>query len=73
MIVKIIFLLTSLAIVLFIYKIILPKLKLIYNSYKEFKRKKQRQIAFRNKMKRLEIKWISNSLLISKKCRQKIN
>jgi len=56
MIVKIIFLLTSLAIVLFIYKIILPKLKLIYNSYKEFKRKKQRQIAFRNKMKRLEIK-----------------
>lgn len=56
MIVKIIFLVTSLIIVLLIYKIALPKLKKIYNLFKEFIHKKKKRLIFKNKMKKLEIK-----------------
>jgi hypothetical protein len=43
-------------VVLFIFNILLPKIKLKYRLYKELKAKKQRQEAFRKKMKELEIK-----------------
>jgi len=43
-------------IVLFIFDILLPRLKTKYRLHKELKEKKKRQKAFRNKMKELEIK-----------------
>lgn len=46
----------SFAIVLFLFEIFLPKLKLKYRLYKELREKKKRQKAFNKKMKRLEIK-----------------
>ncbi len=46
----------SLVGILFIFDILLPKLKLKYRLHKELKEKKKRQEAFRKKMKELEIK-----------------
>lgn len=63
----------SFFVILFILDILLPKLKLKYILHKELKIKKLREKAFGNKMKKLEINWISNSFVIPKKCRQKIN
>jgi len=55
-IVKILFLLTSLAIVLFIYKVILPRIMQKLKQIKKYMIKKQKRNAFKNKMKQLEIK-----------------
>jgi hypothetical protein len=46
----------SFVVVLFIFNVLLPKIKLKYRLHKELKTKKQRQEAFRKKMKELEIK-----------------
>lgn len=46
----------SFVVVLFIFNILLPKLKLKYRLHKELKIKKERQEAFKKKMKELEIK-----------------
>lgn len=46
----------SFVIILFIFDILLPKIKLKYRLHKELKEKKKRQEAFKNKMKELEIK-----------------
>lgn len=46
----------SFVVILFIFEIILPKLKLKYRLHRELKIKKQRQEAFKKKMKELEIK-----------------
>lgn len=46
----------SFVVMLFIFDIILPKLKLKYRLHKELKVKKQRQEAFKKKMQELEIK-----------------
>ena len=43
-------------VILFIFDILLPKLKLKYRLHKELKEKKTRQAIFKNKMKELEIK-----------------
>lgn len=42
--------------VIFFFDVLLPKIKLKYRLHKEEKIKKQRQEAFRKKMKELEIK-----------------
>ena len=59
--------------ILFIFSVLIPNIKSKYSLYKKLKEKEKRYEAFRIKMKELEIKWISNSLVILKKCRQKIN
>ena len=46
----------SLAIIILVFDVLLPKLKLKYRLYKELKIKKQRQEAFKKHMKELEIK-----------------
>ena len=46
----------SFVVILFIFDILLPKIKLKYSLHKELKEKKKRQEAFKNKMKELEIK-----------------
>ena len=46
----------SFVVILFIIDILLPKLKLKYRLHRELKIKKQRQEAFKKKMKELEIK-----------------
>ena len=46
----------SFAVILFVFEVLLPKLKLKYRLHKELKITKQRQEAFRKKMKELEIK-----------------
>lgn len=46
----------SFVVILFIFDILLPKLKLKYRLHRELKIKKQRQEAFKKKMKELEIK-----------------
>lgn len=46
----------SFVVILFIFDILLPKLKLKYRLHKELGIKKQRQEAFKKKMKELEIK-----------------
>ena len=43
-------------VVVFFFDVLLPKLKLKYKLHKELKIKKQKQEAFRKKMKELEIK-----------------
>lgn len=43
-------------VILFVFEILIPKIKLKYRLHKELKLKKQRQEAFRKKMKELEIK-----------------
>lgn len=43
-------------VVLFIFDILLPKLKLKYRLHKKLKKRKKRQENFKNKMKELEIK-----------------
>ena len=43
-------------VILFVFEILIPKIKLKYRLHKELKLKKQRQKAFRKKMKELEIK-----------------
>jgi hypothetical protein len=43
-------------VILFIFDILLPKLKLKYRLHKELKEKKRKQEAFRKKMEELEIK-----------------
>lgn len=46
----------SFVVILFIFDILVPKIKLKYRLYKELQEKKKRQKAFKNKMKELEIK-----------------
>lgn len=46
----------SLTIIIFILDVLLPKIKLKFRLFKEMKKKKQRQKAFKKKMKELEIK-----------------
>lgn len=46
----------SFVVILFIFDILLPKIKLKYRLHKGLKEKKKRQEAFKNKMKELEIK-----------------
>lgn len=46
----------SFVVILFIFDILLPKLKLKYRLHKELGIKKQRQEAFKKKMEELEIK-----------------
>lgn len=46
----------SFVVILFIFDILLPKLKQNYKLHKDLKAKKQKQEAFRKKMKELEIK-----------------
>lgn len=46
----------SFVVILFIFDILLPKLKLKYRLHKELRIKKQRQEAFKKKMEELEIK-----------------
>ena len=46
----------SFVVILFIFDVLLPKLKLKYRLHKELKEKEKRQAMFRNKMKELEIK-----------------
>ncbi len=43
-------------VILFVFEILIPKIKLKYRLHKELRLKKQRQEAFRKKMKELEIK-----------------
>ena len=43
-------------VIIFILYVLLPKLKLQHRLHKELQTKKQRQKAFKNKMKELEIK-----------------
>ena len=43
-------------VILFIFDILLPKLKLKYRLHKDLKEKKRKQEAFRKKMEELEIK-----------------
>lgn len=46
----------SFVVILFIFYILIPKIKLKYRLHKELQEKKKRQKAFKNKMKELEIK-----------------
>lgn len=46
----------SFVVMLFIFDILLPKLRLKYRLHKGLKEKKKRQEAFRKKMEELEIK-----------------
>ena len=46
----------SFVVILFIFEILVPKIKLKYRLHKELQEKKKRQKAFKNKMKELEIK-----------------
>ena len=46
----------SLVLLLFIFDILVPKLKLKYRLYKELKENQKRQQAFKKKMEELEIK-----------------
>ena len=46
----------SLAIIILVFDVLLPKLKLKYRLYKELKIKKQRHEEFKKHMKELEIK-----------------
>ena len=56
-----------------VFVFIISKLKVKHRIYKEKKIRRQRQEKFKNKMKELEIKWISNRIVIFEKCRPKIN
>ena len=46
----------SFVVILFIFEILVPKIKFKYRLHKELQEKKKRQKAFKNKMKELEIK-----------------
>ena len=46
----------SFTVVLFIFDVLLPKLKLKYRLHKELKERKKKEKAFAKKMKELEIK-----------------
>lgn len=46
----------SFVVILFIFEILVPKIKLKYRLHKELQEKKKRQKTFKNKMKELEIK-----------------
>ncbi len=46
----------SFVVVLFIFEVLLPKIKLKYRLHKELKEKKKKQEAFKKKMESLEIK-----------------
>ena len=46
----------SFVVILFIFEILIPKIKLKYRLQKELQEKKKKQKAFKNKMKELEIK-----------------
>ena len=61
----------SLIAAVLIFDMLKSKLKLKYRLYKELKSKKQREKAFKKKMKKLSK--ISNSPPMFKNCRQKIN
>ena len=46
----------SFVVILFIFDILVPKIKLKYRLHKELQEKKKKKKAFKNKMKELEIK-----------------
>ena len=46
----------SFVVILFVFDVLLPKLKLKYRLQKELKERKRKEKAFRKKMKELEIK-----------------
>ena len=46
----------SLVVILFVFDVLLPKLKLKYRLHKELKERKRKEKAFAKKMKELEIK-----------------
>lgn len=46
----------SFVVIVFIFDILVPKIKLKYRLHKELQEKKKKQKAFKNKMKELEIK-----------------
>ena len=46
----------SFVVILFIFDILVPKIKLKYRLHKELQEKKKKEKAFKNKMKELEIK-----------------
>jgi len=50
----------GLIIIICLSNMLLTKIKLKYRLYKELKIKEQREKAFRERMKKLEINWISN-------------
>lgn len=56
MILKLILLITYIALFMFWLSILLPKLKTTYKMYKKLKEKEQREESFKRKMKELEIK-----------------
>ncbi len=53
---RFVLLIISFSIVLFLFEHLIPKLKSHRKLYKEIRAKRQRQKAFRDKMKELEIK-----------------
>ena len=53
---RFVLLIISFSIVLFLFEYLIPKLKSHRKLYKEIRAKRQRQKAFRDKMKELEIK-----------------
>ena len=46
----------SFVVILFLFEILLPKIKLKYRLYKELKEKKKKHQEFKKKVKELEIK-----------------
>lgn len=53
--------------ILFILYLLWPRMTSICRMHKKLREKKKREKAFKEKMKELEIKWISNRLVIFKK------
>lgn len=56
MMLKIMLVVITIVLILGFVKVIAPKIKLKYRLHKELQESKKRQEAFRNKMKKLEIK-----------------
>ncbi len=46
----------SFAIVVFLFDVLIPKLKSKYRHYKKLKERKRKELAFKKKMEELEIK-----------------
>lgn len=56
MFLRCLFIILSFILIVFIVDIVFPRLKLKYRLYKDLKKKKQKQEAFKKKMNELEIK-----------------